>query len=73
MTKYMDTLINRLREHCDKPVNINDWFTFTTFDIISDLVFAEPFGCLEAGSMHVSPLHCPVSSTPLTTYPLGVD
>ncbi|KAB8205974.1 cytochrome P450 [Aspergillus parasiticus] len=26
---------------------ISDWYNFTTFDIIGDLAFGEPFGCLE--------------------------
>jgi cytochrome P450 len=31
------------------PINIVDWYNFTTFDIIGDLCFAEPFGCLDEG------------------------
>ena len=29
--------------------NMVNWFNFTTFDIIGDLSFGEPFGCLEEG------------------------
>jgi cytochrome P450 len=30
-------------------INIVDWYNFATFDIIGDLCFAEPFGCLDEG------------------------
>lgn len=29
-----------------------NWLNFTTFDIIGDLAFGEPFGCLELGAFH---------------------
>lgn len=46
--KYVDLLLERLRENCEKgSVVISDWYNFTTFDIIGDLAFGEPFGCLE--------------------------
>ncbi|KAK3692843.1 cytochrome P450 [Podospora appendiculata] len=32
-----------------KAVNIGDWLTFCTFDVIGELCFAEPFGCLDSG------------------------
>ncbi|KAK3322410.1 cytochrome P450 [Apodospora peruviana] len=32
-----------------KAVNMAAWMTYTTFDIIGELCFAEPFGCLESG------------------------
>ncbi|KAH8746946.1 cytochrome P450 [Diaporthe sp. PMI_573] len=31
----------------DEKVNMSDWYTYTTFDIIGDLAFGEPFGCLD--------------------------
>jgi cytochrome P450 len=33
-------------------INIVDWYNFATFDIIGDLCFAEPFGCLDEGEWH---------------------
>ncbi|KAJ5937997.1 hypothetical protein N7454_004339, partial [Penicillium verhagenii] len=46
--KYVDVLLTRLHENCSKgSVVISDWYNFTTFDIIGDLAFGEPFGCLE--------------------------
>lgn len=48
---YIDLLLQRLREKSSngQPLVISDWFNYTTFDIIGDLAFGEPFGCL-AGS-----------------------
>lgn len=49
---YVDLLLQRLRENSSngqQPLVISDWFNYTTFDIIGDLVFGESFGCL-AGS-----------------------
>lgn len=46
--KYVDLLLKRLHENCKtSSVVISDWYNFTTFDIIGDLAFGEPFGCLE--------------------------
>lgn len=58
---YLDLLMTRLREHAvdadrkdavtggpaRRPLNMVDWYTWTTFDIIGDLAFGEPFGCLD--------------------------
>lgn len=33
-------------------VNILDYYNWTTFDLIGDLVFGEPFGCLEKSRRH---------------------
>lgn len=32
-----------------KAVDMAAWLTYTTFDIIGELCFAEPFGCLDSG------------------------
>jgi cytochrome P450 len=59
--KYMDLLVKRLRENCidhtrkdghtgleaRRPLNLCSWYTWATFDIIGDLAFGEPFGCLD--------------------------
>ncbi|KAK6822912.1 hypothetical protein PG987_014457 [Apiospora arundinis] len=61
---YVDLLIHRLRENCSdgsfpnatattpKPVNMREWLNWCTFDVIGDLGFGSPFGCLEQGSYH---------------------
>lgn len=48
--KYVDLLIKRLKELTADDgavVNMVKWYDFTTFDLVGDLSFGEPFGCLE--------------------------
>lgn len=48
---YVDLLIRRLREECDngrQAINLVRWFNYTTFDVVGDLAFGEPFHCLDA-------------------------
>ncbi|KAJ5100525.1 hypothetical protein N7456_006577, partial [Penicillium angulare] len=55
MKKYSDLLMQRLHECCETskdPVEIVSWYNFTTFDLIGDMTFGEPFGCLENGKYH---------------------
>jgi cytochrome P450 len=49
---YVDLLMQQLRKFAqeDAPVVISDWYNYTTFDIIGDLAFGEPFGCLEGSN-----------------------
>lgn len=52
---YVDLLIKKLRENCadgSKPVEMTSWYNYTTFDVIGDLAFGEPFGCLENSDYH---------------------
>ena len=56
---YVDPLIQRLRELAiakggseGAVVDIVQWYNFTTFDIIGDLGFGEPFGCLKYSTYH---------------------
>jgi cytochrome P450 len=52
--KYVDLLLEKLHEKSSKPggdpVILSDWYNFTTFDIIGDLAFGEPFGCLSGSN-----------------------
>lgn len=52
--QHIDLLFDQLRKRatCKEPVDIVKWYNYTTFDIIGDLVFAEPFGCLENADYH---------------------
>ncbi|KAJ3942874.1 uncharacterized protein N0V96_007103 [Colletotrichum fioriniae] len=52
--KYVDLMIQRLHENCsdEESVDLMAWYNFTTFDIIGDLAFGEPFGCLEKSEYH---------------------
>lgn len=51
---YIDLLFERLKEHSinDKPIDVVKWYNWFTFDLIGDLAFGEPFGCLETSSFH---------------------
>jgi cytochrome P450 len=51
VTGYVDTLIRKLKEQ-KGIIDIKAWMNYTTFDITGDLVFGEPFGCLDEGVMH---------------------
>jgi cytochrome P450 len=48
---YVDKLITNLKrlELNSEELNLVNWLNFTTFDIIGDLAFGEPFGCLDDG------------------------
>ncbi|KAJ5344108.1 Cytochrome P450 [Penicillium brevicompactum] len=50
---YVDLLLDRLSEFCasGSSVVLSDWYNFTTFDIIGDLAFGEPFGCLQGSDL----------------------
>ncbi|KAF4552064.1 Cytochrome P450-like protein 69 [Elsinoe fawcettii] len=53
--KYADLLVSRLKETdvaAHKSSDMTQWYNWTTFDIISDLVFGNPFGCLAAVQTH---------------------
>ena len=53
---YVDLLITKLYEQISGPstgkVDMVKWYNFTAFDIIGDLVFGEPFNCLENNQYH---------------------
>jgi cytochrome P450 len=51
---YVDLLLQRLEERAKsgQEINIVDWLNFTTFDIIGDLTFSDPFHSLETNNYH---------------------
>ncbi|KAI6778698.1 Isotrichodermin C-15 hydroxylase-like protein [Emericellopsis cladophorae] len=51
---YVDLFVTKLRPFAQtgEPANMCDWFNFTTFDVIGDMSFGEPFGCLRDGVWH---------------------
>jgi cytochrome P450 len=66
---YVDLFVTKLREmaHKGQPANMVSWFNFCTFDIIGDLSFGEPFGCLREGkstSNTLPPLKCKLTHIP---------
>ncbi|KAJ9152036.1 Isotrichodermin C-15 hydroxylase [Pleurostoma richardsiae] len=52
ITVYVDLLMQRMRELAGQKVDMWAWFNYTTFDIIGDLTFGEPFGCLQESELH---------------------
>ncbi|KAK7744058.1 hypothetical protein SLS53_003575 [Cytospora paraplurivora] len=53
--KYVDLLMQRLKENCQggtKALDMTKWYNWTTFDVIGDLAFGEPFGCLTESNYH---------------------
>ncbi|RSM17484.1 hypothetical protein CDV31_003734 [Fusarium ambrosium] len=51
---YIDKFIKRLTQkaHDGAAIDIVSWYNFATFDLIGDLSFGEPFGCLDSGGYH---------------------
>ncbi|KAK5169776.1 uncharacterized protein LTR77_005754 [Saxophila tyrrhenica] len=52
--RYVDQLIENMHRMAgkDEEFNLVNWLNYTTFDIIGDLAFGEPFGCLDLGRFH---------------------
>jgi cytochrome P450 len=52
---YVSKFIAGLKAMGDRGemFNLVNWYNFTTFDIIGDLAFGEPFGCLDRGRSSV--------------------
>jgi cytochrome P450 len=58
--RYVELLMKRLKEKTrdevgrprEAVVDLAAWFNFATFDVIGDLAFGEPFGCLEESRFH---------------------
>ncbi|KAI3399766.1 hypothetical protein diail_5562 [Diaporthe ilicicola] len=51
---YANLLTQRFRERAKRGevIDMWAWFNYYTFDIIGDLVFGEPFGCVDQGQFH---------------------
>lgn len=51
--QHVDLLVQRLRESCTTgSQDMCEWLNWCTFDIIGDLAFGEPFGCLQNRQTH---------------------
>lgn len=50
--RYIDQLLHALRSRSGETVNVKEWLEWTAFDIVGDLAFGEPFGCLTDGAYH---------------------
>ncbi|KAJ5774355.1 Cytochrome monooxygenase lcsI [Penicillium paradoxum] len=52
---YVDILVEKLKgevARSQETVDMSRWYNFTTFDIIGDLAFGEPFDCLRESQYH---------------------
>ncbi|KAF7585651.1 hypothetical protein BBP40_010354 [Aspergillus hancockii] len=54
LARYVDKLIHRLKGIAESqlPADMVKWYNLTTFDLIGDLAFGEPFGGLESSQYH---------------------
>lgn len=55
MHSYVDLLVDRLKGEIATSratVDMTRWYNYTTFDIIGDLAFGEPFDCLRNSRYH---------------------
>lgn len=54
LLKYINLLMQRLRENSvtGKAIDMTAWYNYTTFDIIGELAFSDPFQCLEKSEYH---------------------
>jgi hypothetical protein len=52
MSRPSDLFIQKVKEYNSKPVVINDWCHYITFDAMGDLAFGRSYGQLEAGRLH---------------------
>lgn len=55
ITKYVDLLIRKLKvlaASSSPEADMVKWYNLTTFDILGDLAFGEPFGGLESSEYH---------------------
>ncbi|PYH91424.1 cytochrome p450 monooxygenase [Aspergillus ellipticus CBS 707.79] len=49
---YTDQLLAHLEETKGKPINMSDWFSFYSFDVMGDLAFGKSFDMLQTGVKH---------------------
>ena len=53
LQNYVDQLMFRLKETCGEgPQDLMSWYNYCTFDMMGDMSFGEPFGCLRDGQNH---------------------
>ncbi|KAI1326253.1 cytochrome P450 [Xylariaceae sp. FL0255] len=49
---HIQKLMNIIANNAAKkqPMDVSSWFSYVAFDMVGDLCFAEPFGCLDTGA-----------------------
>ncbi|KAI9651354.1 hypothetical protein NHQ30_001395 [Ciborinia camelliae] len=50
--RFISGLIKFSSLTSDNSINLGQWYNYTTFDLIGDLAFGEPFGCVKSGEIH---------------------
>ncbi|KAJ3496739.1 hypothetical protein NLG97_g2432 [Lecanicillium saksenae] len=52
--EYLDLLIRRLRDHSSNgaTIDLRDWITYFSFDVIGKVALGSDFGCLEHSDYH---------------------
>ncbi|KAH8778060.1 cytochrome P450 [Hyaloscypha finlandica] len=53
ITEFVDLFIHKVRETTEdgkKPIDINKWYNYLTFDVIGELAFGQTFGCMATGA-----------------------
>lgn len=70
--QYVDLLLTKLKANCNggrQALDMVQWYNWTTFDVIGDLAFGEPFGCLTDSNYHpwVSLIFQGIKQTTLVT------
>ncbi|KAF1923398.1 cytochrome P450 4F3 omega-hydroxylase [Didymella exigua CBS 183.55] len=48
--RYIDQLTSALALQSIAEINVKNWLEYAAFDIVGDLAFGEPFGCLSNGA-----------------------
>lgn len=51
ITRYAEHLLGWMDKYAatHEPMNLAQFFTYTAFDVVADMVFSEPFGFIEKG------------------------
>ncbi|PWY70995.1 benzoate 4-monooxygenase cytochrome P450 [Aspergillus heteromorphus CBS 117.55] len=52
VARYADQLLAHIDETQGKPINVSDWFSFYSFDVLGDLAFGKSFDMLQTGTKH---------------------
>lgn len=54
---YVNLLIDQIEKRfTTTPGDMSKWFNYVTFDVIGELAFGAPFGCLESGTLNLLPV-----------------
>lgn len=46
--------MDQIKQRAGQRLNMTDWFTFFTFDVMAEFAFGQPFGMLASGEPHIA-------------------